>query len=50
MLFWFLKMFIKVLKPFAKAAVIEALLEAVNNVYFEEETTASEEETQETAE
>ena len=31
-LLWFAKMLLKILKPFAKAAIIEALLEAINGV------------------
>ena len=31
-LFWFIKMFAKVLKPFVKIALIESLLEALEGV------------------
>ena len=38
-LFWFLKMFAKVLKPFVKIALAESLLEALMGVIGEEEET-----------
>ncbi len=35
--FWFAKMFLKVLKPFVKIAIIESLVEALMGVVGEEE-------------
>ena len=41
-LFWFAKMFLKVLKPFVKIAIIESLVEALMGVIGEEgEATAT---------
>ena len=39
-LFWFAKMFLKVMKPFIKIAIMESLMEALMGVIGEEETTA----------
>ena len=36
-LFWFAKMFLKVLKPFVKIAIIESLIEALMGVVGEED-------------
>lgn len=43
-LLWFAKMLLKVLKPFAKVAIIQALLEAIGNVTEEPGEDAGEEE------
>lgn len=40
-LFWFAKMFLKVLKPFVKIAIIESLIEALMGVVGEEDEATS---------
>ena len=45
-LFWFLKMFAKVLKPFAKIAIIEALMEALMGTLEEDDAVTSTDATQ----
>ena len=37
-LFWFAKMFLKVLKPFVKIAIMESIIEAIMGIVGEEAT------------